>query len=414
MTPTRSNNIRRRTLAVVMLAGCAAAFVAVPARADVVTQWNQQVIDTGGPQITRTLAMVHIAMFDALNAVEPRYTSYLRLPQPPAGASGEAAAAAAAHGVLVRLFPFQQASLDAALAVSLAAVPDGPAEDSGVEYGAAVARAVYDARLSDNMLAAGPIYVPGGTPGDYQITSPGPPQPVNTNAPNWVPFAMLSASQFRPNGPPEMTSLRYARDLDEVRRLGGGISAERTAEQEVIARWHTEQAQFQFNRIARAETPGDGKALLDHARLFALLNLALVDATTSVFEAKYTYNFWRPVTAIQNADVDGNPDTVADPTWTPFLPTPPHPEYSAAHGVVQAAGSRVMKEYFGPLYAFDTTAPAVPGVTRHYGSFDEFAAEGMSARIFGGMHFRTSLEEGARQGRQVGNWVLENYLLPLQ
>jgi tetrahydromethanopterin S-methyltransferase subunit B len=397
-----------------LLAGCLTVGTIGSAAADVVTEWNQNIISIGGPQIQRTLAMVHIAMFDALNAFDPRYTPYLTLPAAPAAASAEAAAASAAHGVLVRLFPAQQALIDGFLASSLASVPDGPAEAAGVAYGDVVAQAIYDARLSDNILAAGPAYVPGTVPGSYQLTTPGPPQPVNTNAPNWVPFALQSASQFRPNGFPALTSLRYARDLAEVQVRGALVNSNRTADEDVIARWHTEQAQFQFNRIARAEVPSDGRTLLEHARLFALLNVALADATLSVFEAKYMYTFWRPVTAIRNADIDGNPDTLADPSWSPFQTTPPHPEYPAAHGVVQAAGARVMKDYFGPQYGFSTTAPAVPGVVRDYADFDSYTDEGLLARILGGMHFRSSLEEGARQGKAVGNWVIDNYLRPLQ
>jgi PAP2 superfamily len=395
------------------LAACLNLVSITPARADVVTDWNQHVITVGGPQIQRTLAMVHIAMFDAVNAIDPRYTPYLTLPLASAGASAEAAAASAARGVLARLFPAQQPTLDAWLAASLAAVPDGPGETAGVAYGDLVAQAIYEARLSDNILASGPAYVPGTAPGNYQLTSPGPPQPVNTNAPSWLPFALQSASQFRPNGPDALTSARYARDLAEVQQRGALVGSTRIADEDVIARWHTEQAQFQFNRIARAETPNDGRELIEHARLFALLNIALADATTSVFDAKYTFNSWRPVTAIRNADIDGNADTFADPTWAPFLTTPPHPEYPAAHGVVQAAGARVMKAYFGPHYSFSTTAPAVPGTVRTYADFDSYAAEGELARILGGMHFRTSIEEGSRQGNRVGNWVIDNYLRPV-
>ena len=399
-----------------LAAGLALALVdsASTAHADVVTIWNQQVVNSGGPQSQRTLAMVHIAMFDAVNAIEPRFAPYLTLGAAPVGASAEAAAASAAHGVLVRLFPSQQSVLGNVLAASLAAIPAGPNRDHGVQFGDVVAAAVYEARLHDNILAPGPVYVSGGAPGEYQRTTPGPPQPVNTNAPNWVPFALESAAQFRPNGPASLSSVRYARDLLEVQTLGGASSGVRTPDEEQIGRWHTEQAQFQFNRIARAETATDGKGLLEHARLFALLNIATADATTSVFEAKYTYLFWRPSTAIRNAENDGNAMTSADESWSPFLPTPPHPEYPAAHGVVQAAAARVMKEYFGPNYAFSTTAPAVPGVVRSYADFDAFAEEGATARVIGGMHFRNSLEEGARQGKRVGNWVLAHCLLPLQ
>ena len=384
-----------------------------PVEADVVIDWNQQVVALGGPQIQRTLAMVHIAMFDAANAIEPRYTGYLALPAPPTGASAEAAAAAAARGVLVRLFPLQQAALDAALASSLANIPDGPGENDGVQYGDLVAAAIYATRLGDHILEPGPPYVAGGDPGDYQRTTPGPPQPVNTGASRWIPFAMTSAAQFRPNGPNHLTSLQYARDLEEV-FLRGGTLGIHTADEAQVAAWHTEQAQFQFNRIARTESAADGRYLIEHARLFALLNMALADATTSVFEAKYHFNFWRPSTAIRNADIDGNDDTVADPNWTPFLTTPPHPEYPAAHGAVQAAAARIMKAYFGPNHAFATTAPAVPGVVRSYDDFDAYLAEGRLARILGGMHFRSSLEEGTREGVRVGNWVLEHFLRPLE
>jgi hypothetical protein len=384
-----------------------------PVEADVVIDWNQQVFASGGPQIQRTLAMVHIAMFDAANAIEPRYTAYLTLPAPPIGASPEAAAAAAARGVLVRLFPAQQAALGAALAASLANVPDGPGKNDGIQYGDLVAQTIYEARLGDHILDPGPVYVAGGDPGDYRLTSPGPPQPVNTGASGWIPFALTSAAQFRPNGPNRLTSPVYARDLEEVFLRGAALGM-RTPDEAQIAVWHTEQAQFQFNRIARSESAADNRDLIDHARLFALLNIALADATTSVFEAKYHFNFWRPSTAIRNADIDGNDDTAADPNWTPFLTTPPHPEYPAAHGAVQAAAARIMKAYFGPNHSFATTAPTVPGVSRFYDDVEAYLAEGRLARILGGMHFRSSLDEGSQEGIRVGNWVLEHFLRPIE
>jgi len=385
--------------------------MAAPARADVITRWNDQVFASGGPQIQRTLAMVHIAMFDAANAIDRHYTPYLAsLPVPPAGANAEAAAAAAAYGVLVRLFPGQQPALATVLAASLANVPDGPAESAGVAYGDLVAQAIYTVRLNDNILAPGPIFVPGTSPGDYQLTTTAPPQPVNTGAPSWLPFAMTSASQFRPNGPTRLSSVAYARDLEETKRLGGTVSAARTAEEEEIARWHTEQAQFQFNRIARNAAAADGLGLLEHARLFALLNIALADAGTSVFEAKYTYRFWRPVTAIRNADIDDNDRTSVDPAWSPFLPTPPHPEYPAAHGAIQGAAARVMTWFYGPHHAFETTSPTVPGVVRRYASFDDFADEGFVARIYGGMHFRTACVRGTALGSTVAEYVLRHAL----
>ena len=191
---------------------------AAPARADVITQWNEQALASGGA--SRTLAMVHLAMFDAINAIVPRYQPYLRLPQPPAGALAEAAAAGAAYGVLIRLQRGQAVTLEAALASSLAPFPDGDARRRGLLYGDLVADAMYRARLADNILAPGPIYISTGLPGAYQVTTPGPAQPISTNAQNWIPFALTSASQFRPGPPPPLTSKRYADDLAETGALG--------------------------------------------------------------------------------------------------------------------------------------------------------------------------------------------------
>jgi hypothetical protein len=233
---------------------------------------------------------------------------------------------------------------------------------------------------------------------------------VNTNGPNWRPFVLTSASQFRPTGPLPLNSSAYAHDLEETRRYGAAIGSDRTPEQDVIARWALEQGMPQANRIARTEAVTDGRTLIEHARLFALLNLAMADAVTAVFDAKYTYRAWRPVTAIRNADLDGNSHTDADPTWAPFLTTPPHPEYPAAHGTVSAAAARVLERYFGQHYAFEGTSSGVPGVSRRFASFDAWAEDATTARIFGGMHFRHSLEVGARQGQQVANWVLATAL----
>jgi hypothetical protein len=401
---------RLRAVAIGMLA-CAA--LAPPARADVVTDWNLQVFAAGGPQIARTLAMVHLAMFDAINAIEPRYRPYLRLPAPPAGTSPEAAAASAAHGVLVRLLPGQSASLQTALNASLASIPDGPSKAAGIAFGDVVAHALFDARVNDNILAPGPVYVSSGEPGVYQITTPGPPQPVNTGARSWIPFVLRSASQFRPGPPPDLTSVEYARDLNLTHDWGGAVSALRSAHDDETALWMTETAQPSLNRAARSEVISDGKSLLAHARLFALLNLAMADAVTAVFDAKYTYLLWRPVTAIRNADLDDNARTTADGSWSSFVTTPPHPEYPAAHGSVTTAGTRVLSRYFGRHHAFDATSPAVPGVVRTYPSFEAFAEDAGAARIFGGMHFRNSIDIGQWQGKGVADWVMSHALQPI-
>lgn len=380
---------------------------------DVVIQWNQQVIATGGPQIQRTLAMTHLAMFDAVNAIDPHFTPYLKLPAPPPGALVDAAAASAAYGVLVRLFPAEEQTLRAALTRSLSDTPDGAAEAASVAYGDLVAKAIVEARLTDNILAPDPPIVFGSAPGDYRPTDPEPAQLINMGAPKWKPFALESASQFRPGPPPALTSPRYARDLEEVQKLGG-ITSSRTSDQDEIARWHTEEGVRQINRIARTEAAVDDRTLVEHAQFLALLNLALADATMSVFDAKYTYLFWRPVTAIRHADVDANPDTRQDLVWSPFLRTPAHPEYPSAHSAVHSAGARVLTMYFGRFHPFTTTSSAVPGKTRSYKSFDAFVEEGQMARILGGMHFRYALEQGTELGGKIGNWVIAHCLLPLR
>jgi hypothetical protein len=391
--------------------------VAAPAaaRADQVTEWNQITLQiAAGPTLSRSLAMVHLAMFDAINALDPRYRPYLSVVSAPNGASAEAAGAAAAKGILARLFPAQQVVLDAALVSALAAIPNGPEKSAGLVFGDQVAAAFYADRLTDGMLAPNPPYLPIGGAGFYQPTPPGFASPVNTGAGSWRPFAMLTAAQFRGNGPLSLAHPQYRLDFDEVRLIGSVTSTLRTAEQSLIATWHIEQSFPAFNRIARSEAAAVGLNLLESARLFALLNMALADAVTSVFEAKYFFHYWRPVTAVRLADTDGNPATTAEPGWLPFIVTPPHPEYPSAHSVTQMAAVQVMEHVFGPQHRFTTTSANVPGVARSFESFRAYAVDGSLARLYGGIHFRTALEEGMRQGKQLGNWILETQLQPLR
>lgn len=389
----------------------AATLVAAPARADVVTEWNDFILQTvPGLPGQRAVTMAHLAIFDAVNAIERRYSQYLVLADAP-GASPEAAAAAAGYGVLVRLLPAQQAAFQAKYEALLAPLPAGPAKADGIALGDAVAAAIVAARADDHMLDPNPPYVPGTGPGEYQVT--GPPV-VNSGAYRWVPFALASISQFRPNGPIPVTHPQYVDDLEEAQEFGSLGSMSRTDHQSLVARWHVEMGQFGLCRVARAAAAREGLTLAESARLFALLTMALTDATGAVFEAKYFYNYWRPVTAIRSADADGNDDTVGDPTWSPFLPTPPHPEYPAAHGAVTQAGVEVLNAVFGRHYGFETTSsgPGMAGIVRWFDDFDAFAEDSRVARIYGGMHFRHSAVEGGRQGKKIGKWVVEGYLRP--
>jgi hypothetical protein len=394
------------------VAALVSALVAVagaPGRADVVTDWNQTTIQIGGPAFQRTLAMVHLAMFDAVNSVEPRYEPYAFQEEITTPTSPEAAAVGAAYGILSRRFG-ASATLDAARAASLAAIPDGPEKDAGLALGDAIAAKLTALRANDGMLQPTPAYVPGSGPGEYQLTPPGFVAPINVGAADWVPFAMRYASQFRAAGPPPLKSRRWARDLQEVQMLGAVDSIVRTPDETQIANWHVEQGQFSLNRVARTEAAANGLDLLTNARLFALLNMAFQDAVQSVFEAKYHYRFWRPVTAIRAADTDGNPATAPELDWLPLLVTPPHPEYPAAHGVVSGAGVAVLNAVFGRHYAFSATSATVPGVTREFESFDAFLEDVKVARIYGGIHYRGSVEDGGDQGQRLGRWIVRHFL----
>ncbi len=404
---------RRRGL--VVLLSALVTLAAATARGDVVTAWNETTYQVAGPLVTRTAAMVHVAVFDAVNSVDPRYEPYAFLEEVTMPTSPEAAAVGAAYGVLSRRFSTSPATLtvlNAALATSLASIPDGPEKEAGLALGDLIAAKVIALRSSDKMLDPNPPYVPSSGPGRYQLTPPGFTPPVNTGAALWVPFTMAFPSQFRAKGPAPLKSRRYADQLEEVALLGAADSTVRTPEQTQIAQWHVEQGQFSLNRIARTEAVANGFDLLTNARLFALLNLAIQDGVQSVFEAKYHYNSWRPVTAIPAADTDGNRWTYADPTWLPLLVTPPHPEYPAAHAQVNGAGIQVLEAVFGHHYSFASTSATVPGVTRSFDSFNDLLEDAKIARIYGGIHFREALEDGGRQGRRLGRWILRNFLRP--
>ncbi len=318
-----------------------------PVRADVVTDWNPTTLRAAAaaglnPQRQhRVAAMVHAAMHDAVNSVAPRYEAYAVQVSPSGEASVEAAAVQAAYGVLIRLLPAQANMLNAARSASLSAIPDEPAKEEGLAVGEAVAGQIVALRSSDGSDVDG-TYAFGSGPGEYQRT---PPTFGNPSIPAFRfvrPFVLKGGDQFRAEGPPRLKSDKYATDFNEVKRLGSVNSAERTAEQTEIALCDAESALPMWNRVARSVTAERQTGLVENARLFALLNLAMVDADIACWDSKYTYRFWRPVTAIPLADTDGNDETEADPAWTPLRPTPLHPEYPSAHSCVSNAAARVL------------------------------------------------------------------------
>jgi len=404
-------------LALAGLALCAPLSV----RADVVTNWNAIGLNTStaagqGPSPQgRTLSIMHTAIFDAVNAINPRYTVYAVSPPVTQPASQESAAAAAGYGVLVRLFPAAKPALDAQYAASLALIPDGDAKTNGIAVGEFVAVAMVALRSNDGSAPISYTLPPAGL-GIWRPTSPTPPA-----SPQWggvTPFALESATQFHAPPPPELTSAEYTDDVNEVKLYGRATGSLRTDDQTEMARFWVEPGTLQWNRIARAMAAERGTTLAENARLFALLNMAFADASIVVFETKYRFNFWRPIHAIRENDGttqydDGNPDTVPDPTYTPLIVTPNHPEYLSGHCISSAAAAEVLTLVFGQNAAFTTTSTSLAGVARSFQSFQDAAREVIDARVFGGIHFRRTCVLSNEIGRKIGKYAVKTQLQPI-
>lgn len=419
------------------------------ASGDAVTAWNANagqaaiaacISPTANPlHESRMYAMSHVAIHDALNAIDRRSRPYAFDGQADPLASTDAAVATAARDVLVPLIgqipaPFPQECLDAGIAsveadyaAALEVIPEGPAKAAGIEVGTASAAAILALRASDGSDT--PLldfdYPQGDEPGEYRFT-PGTPFAF---APGWAdvtPFVLQDSSQFRARPPYEVTERKYTADFNEVKRLGGDditTPSERTEDQTEIALFWVESSPLQWNRIARTVSAEQGLDPWENARLFGLLNLAMADGYIGSFGTKYLYNFWRPVTAIQLADTDGNPNTDVDPTWTPLVPTPPIPDHDSAHSVEGGAAARVLMRFFGTdLISFQTCSLTLPAgstcndaapVMRSYTSFTQAAEENGVSRILVGFHFRHAVQQGVEHGRRIGNLAVTKFLRPV-
>jgi PAP2 superfamily len=383
--------------------------------ADVVSDWNlkTEASIAEAKQLpfagTRTMAIVHVAMFDAINSIEGRYTPYKFKVSAPPGSSSEAAGVAAAHASLVKLFPEQKAALDAVYSDSLARIADGPGKTAGVAVGEEVAGKVLAWRASDGADAPN-TYRPVTSPGVYITTT----VPIGSHWGAVTPWLMERGSQFRPGPPPSLTSAEWAADYNEIKELGGKKSSKRSNEQTDIARFWTITGAQSWGPIVRQLAAAPGRSLIQNARLFALVQLATADSYIAVFDAKYTFNFWRPVTAIRNGDLGGNGATARDAGWEPLVDTPLHPEYPCAHCINSAAARAVLESEFGtgetPL---TMTSPTAPGVVRKWSSIREYAEEVSSARIYGGIHYRNSTMVGKAMGKKIGELAVQNYLKPV-
>lgn len=387
-----------------------------------VLQWNRAllvIVRTAGAQpatihTTRSFAIMHAAIYDAVNSIDKTHTPYLvNLKGVPQSASQEAAAAAAAHEVLLGLYPNFQAMLDAQLQQSLTQIPDGAAKADGIIVGQTVADGILALRSNDGSNASPIPYVFGNAPGDYQSTPPNfPTQPQFTHWSHVTPFTLERANQFRPGPPPDLTSERYATVFNQVKSLGIANSTAASADQALTGRFWNGAIQNYWNEISQTLALERNLTTAESARLFALLNLAFADGVIAFYDAKYVYNLWRPVTAIRAADTDNNPETLADPNWLPETTnTAPDPSYPGAHAVISAAGGSVLISFFdSDHFDFTVTSEVLAGVTRSFTRISAAEEEATLSRIFAGQHFLSDLTAGHRLGRNVADFVVDNFL----
>jgi membrane-associated phospholipid phosphatase len=365
----------------------------------------------------RAGAIVQASVFDALNGIEDRYTPIHVQPAAPPGASRAAAVAGAAYEALVGLFPAQKASFDLQLQASLAQITDNPDNQSvarGLAWGESVADQILAWRAADGFTAVLPPYVASGLPGRWAPTPPlfGP--PAFRQFATVTPWAMTSPGQFLPPPPPALSSAQYAHDLNEVERLGSFASTDRTAWQtETAIFWQSDTPVAIWDRAADDLIDASDIPLTQSVRTLARMNTAMADAVISIWNAKNVYDTWRPITAIQQAGTDGNPDTTPDPSWTPLLVTPVFQEYPSGHAGVSQAGAGVLAAVFGDNTTFTLTAFGLPSVQRSFTSFSDAVNQVSLARIWGGIHFRYACDAAVQEGAQIADYVNNNIAVPV-
>jgi hypothetical protein len=354
----------------------------------------------------RGLAMLHVAMFEAVNAIDRRYAPYKLNLAAERTTSKEAAAASAAYDILVALYPDQKADLDATLAASLSGIAETEAKSKGIELGKKAAAGIIALRANDSSDKT-ENYRPYATPGIYVPTM----LPIESTSPALTPWVMGTGSQFRPGPPPALSSETWTRDLNEIREIGSRNSSKRTADQTNIGRFWFQTGPRTYNPIVKQIAMARKMDVVDCARLFALSSIAGVDAFIAVFDAKYTYNLWRPVTAIRNADLTSNAATPREESWTPLGVTPMHPEYPCAHCIVAAAIATVLQAVAGEeVVAISLTSPTAPGVTRQWTRLQDYSDEVSNARIYAGFHYRFSTEVGKDMGKKIGQLTVATQL----
>ena len=379
-----------------------------------VVDWNRELIAIlGSPGAqpatvhpTRSFAILQAAEYDAVTSITHGSAAYLFSVRAPHGARPDAAADQAAHDVLTALYPSMKAGLDTMLTGELATIPESHAKRDGIGVGAAVAERLIALRAADGSAAVPPPFVPGSRPGDYRPTPPKFPAPVFTDWGEVTPFVLHSPDQFRPAPPPPVTSAAYARALNEVKSLGRDSSTTRTADQTAAAKfWASAPIWNTWNQVAQNLATTRHASLERAVTVFASLDLALADATIGLYDAKYHYLVWRPVTAIQSGDSIGNPGIVGDPTWNPLAVTAADPSYPGAHSAISQAAATVLTAFYGHRRQLAIT---LNGTTRTFANFQAAANEAGLSRIYAGQHTRLDHEAGQRLGARVAHFVLEH------
>lgn len=386
----------------------------------IVVAWNHEllhIVQTPGDQPvgihpTRSFAIVHAAMYEAVVSITKDDAPYLFSVPAPREARIDAAAAQAAHDSLVALYPKLEPELDALLASQLAVIPDGKPKRDGIQVGSEVAARLIADRASDGSSVIPPSFVAGTQPGDYRPTPPAFPAPVFIGWSKVTPFVIDSAAQFRPEPPPPVTSAAYATALNEVKRLGQSTSTVRSADQTVAARFWAPPIWNTWNEIADRAVISHHANLESTARLLAVLNLTFADSVIAFYDAKYHYLVWRPVTAIRLADTIGNPAITGDPNWTPLAVTAADPSYPGAHSTISAAGAAVLSAFFGGDGRIDVTSDALPGTVRTFASYDAIAIEAGLSRIYAGQHTPLDDASGQLLGTQVAQLVMQRSKSP--
>ncbi|MFL6467884.1 MAG: vanadium-dependent haloperoxidase [Pyrinomonadaceae bacterium] len=389
-----------------------------PVLADKVTDWNRIALTaeasanrTNNAVIGTDLAYMHIAIYDAVNAIDPRYTMFAVQPvSVPPGASQEAAAVEAAYRVLRAIMPASQAAyLDVEYAASLASIPDSFSKTDGMAVGLEAANLFLASRVGDGRNDSSVIYTPGSGVGVWIPTPPG----FGAAATPWLavmrPFAIENPSQFRAEGPPLITSQQYTDDFNETKRFGSINSSDRTQDQTNLARFYLDVTIPQEAQGLRRLATANNLSTADSARLYAQLYVSVSDALIAGWDSKLYYSFWRPVTAIRNADADGNPYTEADPTWSPLTSTPAHPEYPSAHAFISNAFTETLRQFFRTKKVKITLSSVTTGTSIEYRNTDEIGKDINDARIYAGFHFRTACIHGSLIGEKVARYVARKY-----